>query len=253
VDLNDKRIFLVATMDGERRAQYSRWISLHIAGAKVYTAIDGTEALFKIENDPPHVLITDLDLAKVSGIELIERAVRKHSLDELSVVITAELPDQEHFVDEVVRGSIQFLVDPNDEAKFDACVTRALNRLSGKNNSAEYNLHFLAPNQILFKEGDEAASVFFVRRGKLQAYKGKASEQVLLGDVSPGEFVGEMSHFNNEPRSASVMAIDHCELIEIPRGSLDMVLFTKPAWAQALVRTLAKRLKRTNEALTRER
>jgi len=253
MDLNDKRVFLIATMDESRRALYTGWISSHIAGAKVYTALDGAEALFKIDNVPPHVLITDFDLTKVSGVELIERAMHKHGLDEMSVIIAAELPDQEHFVDEVVRGSVQFLMDPKDQAKFDLCVSKALNRISGHGKSTEYSLHFLAPDQLLFKEGDEAASVFFVRRGRLQAFKGKNTDQVLLGDVSPGEFVGEMSHFNNEPRSASVRALEHCELIEIPRGSLDMVLFTKPAWAQALVRTLAKRLKRTNEALTRER
>jgi CRP/FNR family cyclic AMP-dependent transcriptional regulator len=253
LDLNDKRIFLIATMDDQRRAVYSKWVSSHIAGAKIYTALDGSEAYFKIENDKPHVLITDLELAKISGIALIEKAIRKHSLDELSVVITTEVPDTEHFVDEVVRGSVQFLVDPNDEIKFDACISRALNRLSGKNKAAEYSLHFLAPEQVLFQEGDDAPSVFFVRRGQLKAYKSKAGDEVFLGDVLPGEFVGEMSHFNNEPRSATVKAVDHCELIEIPRGSLDMVLFTKPAWAQALVRTLAKRLKRTNEELTKER
>ncbi|MBL7688606.1 MAG: Crp/Fnr family transcriptional regulator, partial [Bdellovibrionaceae bacterium] len=65
------------------------------------------------------------------------------------------------------------------------------------------------------------------------------------------EFVGEMAHINQEPRSASVKALEDCELIEIPNGSLDLVLFSKPAWAQALMRTLSRRLKRINETLAK--
>jgi CRP/FNR family cyclic AMP-dependent transcriptional regulator len=44
-----------------------------------------------------------------------------------------------------------------------------------------------------------------------------------------------------------VKALSDCELIEIPIGTLDTVLFSKPAWARALMMTLSKRLKRSNE------
>jgi CRP-like cAMP-binding protein len=107
----------------------------------------------------------------------------------------------------------------------------------------------VAPNEFLFKEGEIAKHVFIVKRGRLRAMKGRGEKQITLGEIGAGEFVGEMAHINHEPRSASVQALEDCELIEIPFGSLDMVLFSRPAWSQALVLTLSKRLKSTNAAL----
>ncbi|MGZ3771541.1 MAG: Crp/Fnr family transcriptional regulator, partial [Bdellovibrio sp.] len=72
---------------------------------------------------------------------------------------------------------------------------------------------------------------------------------VMLGEIMPGEFVGEMGHFNHEPRSATVEAITEVELIAIPSGSLESVVFARPSWAKALVKTLSLRLRRANKAL----
>ena len=81
------------------------------------------------------------------------------------------------------------------------------------------------------------------------ALKKNKDKEVLLGTIRPGEFVGEMAHINNENRTATVRAISDCELIEIPNGTLDLVLFSKPVWARALVSTLSKRLKMSNNLL----
>lgn len=245
-NIQSKRVFLVVSADEARRIRYTAWIERHITAATVFTAQDGSDALFKLENVPAQVLITEIDLPKVSGLEVVTNSFRHRSVEELSVIIVSPLPDREHFVDDVVRGRVQFLTDIEDEKKFGSCLAKALNRLSlSKDN--EYSLHFLAPNQMLFREGDLASSVFFVKSGKLRAFIRSSDQEILLGEIGPGEFVGEMAHINQEPRSASVRSIDDCELIEIPCGTLDLILFSKPAWSQALLRTLSKRLKRTND------
>lgn len=233
--------------------RFAGWVEKHISHSTVFTSHDGSDASFKLRNAPPHVLVTEWELPKVSGFDLVRSALDTGGEFELSVIVLSPAPDQEHFVDDVVRGKVQFLpsVDAaKEESGFNDCLMKALNRLSlSKDN--EYRLHFLSPGQVLFSEGDKAVSVFIVKRGKMQAYKGAASAAVALGDIQAGEFVGEMAHINNEPRSASVKALEDCELIEIPAGSLDVVLFSKPAWAHALMKTLSKRLKRSNETLAK--
>lgn len=82
------------------------------------------------------------------------------------------------------------------------------------------------------------------------AWKSKNGQRVDLGKIKAGEFVGEMAHINKEPRSATVTAVTDCELIEIPFGSLDPILFSKPSWSKALFVTLSKRLKLTSEKLS---
>lgn len=249
-NLEEKRIFLVASASSERAQVYAAIIQAHIAASTVFTSGNGQDVLFKLDNAPPHVLIVDINLPKVSGLELTEKILRNTRYSDMAIIIVSELPDQEHFVDEVVLGKVQFLTDYTSEAKFNFSLARALNYLSQGGNS-EYTLKFLTPNEVLFKEGERGDCAYIVRRGQLRAVKGISGDNsIVVGTINTGEFVGEMAHINGEPRSATVQAISDSELIEIPFGTLDSVLFSKPAWSKALVLTLSKRLKKTSIALT---
>lgn len=245
---DEKRLFVVASADPQRIEYISQMITKHINNSLVFAAADGFEAIFKMENAPPHVLIADTPLPKLTPMEVATKILHHPKLNETSVIIVSPIPDQEHFVDQVVTCQVQFLTNIHDEMLLSTCLTKALNRLADDRNFA-YRLRFLATEEILFREGDEAKSVFIVKRGEMQAIKGSDSDAKVLGRVQIGEFVGEMAHINGEPRSATVKAVTDCELIEIPMGTLDTVLFTKPAWSKALVSTLSRRLKRTNESL----
>jgi CRP/FNR family transcriptional regulator, cyclic AMP receptor protein len=249
IDLEEKRIFIVVSGDPRQIAFFQGIISRHVSNSTVFGAKDGFEALFRMENSRPHVVISDMQLPKLSGIELATKMLANSKFSEASIILVTPLPDKEHFVDQVVTGQVQFLTEISNEPSIVSCLTRGLNRLVDE-ETLSYRLKFLAPNEMLFKQGDQANCVYIVRRGDLQAFKEDGAETMLLGNISTGEFVGEMAHINGEPRSASVRAVSDCELIEIPMGTLDMVLFSKPAWAKALVATLSRRLKRTNNALS---
>ena len=245
-EVEDKKIFLIASGDTSLRQKYCDMIQEKFSNTQIFQALDGVDALFKIENASPHVLIVDPVLPKMEGFEVVRQLLK--GTDDFSIILLAHPPETHIFVDEVVSGRVQFLNKPDDDSEMDFRINKALNRMAHK-TAAEYTLHFVAPDEYLFREGEMAKHVFIVKRGKLRALKGRGDKQVVLGEIGVGEFVGEMAHINHEPRSASVQALEDCELIEIPSGALDMVLFSRPAWAHALVVTLSKRLRTSNEAL----
>ena len=246
--LEEKRIFLVVTEDKHKMLSISETVKSHIHKATIFEAYDVPEALFKFRNVVPHVIILDLEIAKFSGAQFITDLLQGEN-NNFSVIFTSELPDDELFIDHVVSGQVQFLTNYKDEIWFNQCVTKSLNRLS-QDKKSEFSLHFLAPNELLFKEGVRGESAYRVKRGELMAWKTKNGHRVDLGKIKAGEFVGEMAHINKEPRSATVTAVTDCELIEIPFGSLDPILFSKPSWSKALFVTLSKRLKLTSEKLS---
>lgn len=245
---DDKRIFLVITDDKKKMLAISERIRAQVNKPTIFEAHDKNEALFKFRNMMPHVIILDLEVAKYSCVQLITDLLQGEE-NSFSVIFTSELPDNELFIDQVVSGQIQFLTNYRDIPWFNQCVTKALGRF-GQDKKAEFTLRLLAPNELLFKEGVAGESAFLVKRGELLASKMHKGKNVDLGKIKPGEFVGEMAHLNQEPRSATVTAITECELIEIPFGSLDPILFSKPSWSKALFATLSKRLKITNEKLS---
>lgn len=246
--LDDKKIFVIASSISNRGELYTHVIEKHYPNSKVFLAADGTDALFKIDNVPPQVLIIDQHLPKQNGLDITERILRNEKFIGVTVIIIADTTDEEHFIEEVMTGRVQFLTDAHSDSKLNAAIAKSLNFLT-LGSQHEYRLRYLPTDEILFKEGENAESVYILKRGELVAYKGPENAPITLGKIITGEFVGEMAHINGEPRSATVKALSDCELIEIPRGTLDMVLFSKPAWSRALVNTLSKRLKRTNQGL----
>jgi CRP/FNR family cyclic AMP-dependent transcriptional regulator len=241
----DKKVFLVAGADEKQVKGLSDTLRATYEGCTIYSALDGSEALIKMRNVTPHVLITDIELPKFSGSELIRTVMKE--FPGTGVLVISEIPDQEVFVDEVVRGRLQFVARPVDDKKiFLDSVNRALGRASSQKDP-EFRMRFLSPGEILFRQGDKADSAFLVKKGKLRAFRKLAMGSQTLGEILAGEFVGEMAHINGEPRSADVEALDNSELIEIPLGTLDVLLFSKPAWSKALMKTLSRRLKAANK------
>lgn len=247
--LDQKRMFIVAVSNSEKAKLWTNLISKHVANATVYSAVDGLEGIMKLDNTPPHVLFVEPDLPKTSKWQVVDHVLNDKKFKETAIVILSPLPEQEHFTDEIVVGKVQYLVDEED-LNVARVLAKSLNFIShGEVN--EFYLKFLAPGDILLKEGDVATHVYLVKRGTLRAYLRREDGDVTVGTIETGEFVGEMAYINNEPRSANVIAMSDCELIEIPVGHLDNILFNKPAWSKALMITLSKRVKRANEKINK--
>ena len=248
-DVDIKKIFLVVHADPVALQNVVSILKQYYPGSQVFTATDGNDAIHKARNTPPHVLLTDLELSKVSGQELIRVIVKDKAFLQTAVVVLSDIPDQERFVDDVVSGRIHFLCLPADGPQFVDFVNKAL-MFALNRREPEFRLKLITPGQVLFREGEKADCAYLLKRGKLRAFRREGAKSHTLGEVLPGEFVGEMAHINGEPRSADVEAIEDSELIEVPLGSLDLLLFSKPAWSKALMKTLSKRLKVANQKKT---
>lgn len=244
-NLEEKKIFLAVSSSVQKLKWLESVIPKHVNRATVYTAQDGQTAISKVQNAPPHVLITDIELPKLTGLKMIDLALKVKGSESMAVIISASPPPEGHHLDELVTGKIQYYTDDNDEGEFTKCLVKALNFASHK-QEAEFYLRFLAPGETLLKEGDKADFVYFVKKGQLRAFKAIGGKDVELGNIEFGEFVGEMAYINGEPRSATVRAVSDCELIEVPIGKFDKVLFARPSWSKALMLTLTKRVKAAN-------
>lgn len=217
----------------------------------MFTAGDGVEAWMKITNMPPHVVVLERGLAKLDGLQLARDLMADKQFEHTALIFFDHPPEEEVLVDEIVTGRLQFLSPRVEDSRFARALARALNDVAAREGTT-YRLRFIAPGDRLIAAGDQSRNVYLVKRGRLKAVSHKDQNEVLLGEIETGEFVGEMAYINNEPRSADVLALTDCELIEIPAEHLDHELYRKPSWAKALMVTLSKRIKRANlESSTR--
>ncbi len=109
--------------------------------------------------------------------------------------------------------------------------------------SEEINLQ---KGQFLMREHDGSSEMYFVKSGRLSVLKMKGGTEREICVIVKGELVGEMSFLDKKPRSASVRAVENCELIKIARESYDTFFKELPAWHGALINTLLGRLRQAN-------
>ena len=111
------------------------------------------------------------------------------------------------------------------------------------------NVKNLKKGDLLIREGDNSNSIYWVQSGTLRLFKRKGAGFIELGVVHSGEVVGEMSFLDNQPRSASVEALQPSDVVEIPRGKFDEFIATQPSWMKSLIMVMVKRLRTTNNRL----
>jgi len=108
----------------------------------------------------------------------------------------------------------------------------------------------VARGEVLFTEGDPGDRLYIIVEGKIKL--GRASgdgRENLLAILGPGEMFGELSLFDPGPRNATATAVADTTLLGVGSDDLGTWLNGRPDVARQLLRSLARRLRRTNEAL----
>lgn len=98
--------------------------------------------------------------------------------------------------------------------------------------------------------GDATDSLYIVLSGRLKVMMSDAEgKEVILTILGPGEFFGEMGLIDDEPRSASVVAIEACELLYIAKRDFKKCLAENFEMAMAVMRGLVRRLREADRKI----
>ena len=83
---------------------------------------------------------------------------------------------------------------------------------------------------VILRQGQPGGSLFMLTSGRVRAFqKDRATgKQVKIADLTEGAFFGEISMLTGQPRNASVVALNSCELLELDRPTLDDITKTHP-------------------------
>jgi CRP/FNR family transcriptional regulator len=109
------------------------------------------------------------------------------------------------------------------------------------------------PAEVVFREGDASDTCYIVRLGHARAVRAHADGRTItLANFGPGDIFGELAMFENESRSATVEATSAVAVIAILGGDMRRLLAAHHQMAIRLVIALGRRLRETNERLSRQ-
>lgn len=99
-----------------------------------------------------------------------------------------------------------------------------------------------APGDIVFCEYEPGNECFFIQEGQVKITKTVGNAQKTLDVLEQGDFFGEMAILEEEPRSASAIAIDTVRALKFNRANFDSLMNTQPQLAYRLLVIFANRI-----------
>ena len=104
---------------------------------------------------------------------------------------------------------------------------------------------------VVFFENEEGDFFFTITEGRIKVtILGDDGREVILSVLGPGDFFGEMALLDNEPRSATAIAVEESELLSLHRNDFQTVLNDNKSITSALIRVLSARLRRANHQIS---
>lgn len=111
----------------------------------------------------------------------------------------------------------------------------------------------IRPDEVLFREGEDAQAGFIVVSGEIQLTRGEGKDKKVLATCEAGCLIGETALFIDTKRPAMAVAARLTDVIEINRALVTRMLNEYPQVALRLRAALAERLSATVTELGRIR
>jgi Cyclic nucleotide-binding domain len=103
--------------------------------------------------------------------------------------------------------------------------------------------------ESIFRKGDVGAELYVVLEGEIRVHLDHDGHEVTLARHGPSKVVGEMSVFDDQPRSASAQATENTSVRVLRRDRMQAIVHEHPEVLLEFVKNLSERLRLMNEQL----
>lgn len=109
------------------------------------------------------------------------------------------------------------------------------------------------PGTLLCQQGEIGRRLFIISEGEAEIFVNtEASQMILVKNVGPTDYFGEMALINDAPRAATVRAISSCKTLEIDRDAFIKTIDQNPALLRSIVRQISNHLSNNDRIIIRE-
>lgn len=96
------------------------------------------------------------------------------------------------------------------------------------------------PGQTVLEAGDPARDVFFIAEGEVRILtRGSGGHEIILNELGPGDFFGEIAAIDGGPRSAGVVALTRARVCVIAAAPFLRFALSTPEASHQVMRMLA--------------
>ncbi len=119
---------------------------------------------------------------------------------------------------------------------------------------AQSNEKIFTAGNVAIHQGEPTDSLYVVLSGRMRVIQSTFESPVageVLAEIGYGEIFGELGVLTDQPRSATIVAVEHTRCLQISPENFMQVLQRMPEMAIAMLRMLARRLQNADRLLAR--
>ncbi len=103
-------------------------------------------------------------------------------------------------------------------------------------------------NTVVIEQGDESTSLYIVAKGRVRVYlANEDGKELLLHNLGPGDYFGELALLGGIPRTASVMTETDTRLLVVTKQGFVECVRSNPDIALETIRQLVDKLSQLTE------
>jgi len=105
-------------------------------------------------------------------------------------------------------------------------------------------------NAVVLTEGEMGDSLYMIQSGKVKVFIGdEDGREIILKILGPGDFFGEMSMIDKQPRSASVNTIEASTFLVLTHAAFEKCVEQSPRIANMVMQILAQRVREADRKI----
>ena len=105
-------------------------------------------------------------------------------------------------------------------------------------------------NAVVLTEGEMGDALFMIQSGKVKVFIGdQDGREMILKILGPGDFFGEMSMIDKQPRSASVTTLESSTFLVMSHAAFEKCIEQVPRIATVVMRILAQRVREADKKI----
>ncbi len=212
---------------------------------------------------PPDDGLLDVPLepipAPVAAPEPILEAVPEPVLEAVPEVV-AEVVEATPVVESEIDEDLAFVAagEEESEPKGDSMLSTPLFAGFSENDLAAVirglELLTFEPGDVLVAEGAPGDSLFILSTGSVKCFvRNPKGHYMKVHTLKEGDFFGEISVLTGKPRTATLVAAEYVEVLELSKANLDAITKTHPQVRQVLKDFHEQRAQSTIKAMIKNR
>ncbi len=110
--------------------------------------------------------------------------------------------------------------------------------------------HRFHAQQLVLDRDTDSRDIFFVVEGRLRVVVyTRSGREIAFAVIAAGAHFGELSAIDGKPRSATIVALDTCQIATLSADAFDQLLHDEPKVAKALLVALAGIIRSADERI----